>query len=248
MLREAIDWLLTPALPGARLSGHLGEFVAISARRRRNADAWAPHEARSRAAVARAAEAGDPAGTALVLGAGHANDIPLETLATRFDAVILVDLAFSWRTRRQARRLGNVTCRPHDVTENLGRLDGFSRPTAWLDDPGIAFVASVNLLSQLATVATRTLPDADAERIGRELAEAHLDWLSRFACPASLVADKSIEVLDAGGSVIATIDPNNGAPLPPADEDWIWDLAPRGEIDRDHAVRHRVIAIDRLER
>ena len=62
MLREALDWLVTPSLPFARRSGHLSEFVAIAARRRRHRAAWASHEARSRAAVLRAATAADPDG------------------------------------------------------------------------------------------------------------------------------------------------------------------------------------------
>lgn len=248
MLREAIDWLLTPSLPLARRSGHLGEFVAIAARRRRNAAAWAGHEARSREAVERAAQAADPAGTALILGAGHVNDVPLDALSARFREVILVDLAFSRATQRLAGQLGNVTCARHDVTESLDALTGIRRPTAWLDEPDLTFVASVNLISQLATVATRHRDDAEAERIARALAEAHLDWLSRFSCPACLVADREVEIYDRDGAVTATLDPNKGAVLPAADQEWLWDIAPRGEIDRRYAVRHRVGATDRINR
>lgn len=248
MLREAIDWLLTPSMPLARRSGHLGEFVAIAARRRRHAAAWAGHEARSRAAVLRAAEAADPAGTALILGAGHVNDVPLDALAARFREVILVDLAFSAATRRHARRLGNVTCTRHDVTESLDALAAIRAPTGWLDDPSIRFVASVNLISQLATVATRHRDDAEAERVARDLADAHVDWLARFPCPACLIADREVEIYDQDGAVTATLDPNKGAALPAADEAWIWDIAPRGEIDRRYAVRHRVGATDRVDR
>lgn len=248
MLREAIDWLLTPSLPLTRRSGHLGEFVAIAARRRRNAAAWAGHEARSQAAVLRAAEAADPTGTALILGAGHVNDVPLDALSARFQGVILVDLAFSGPTRRRARHLGNVTCRPHDVTESLDALSEVRPPTAWLDEPSISFVASVNLISQLATVATRHRDDADAERIARDLADAHLGWLCRFSCPTCLIADREIEILDGDGAIVATLDPNKGARLPETDEAWIWDIAPRGEIDRRHSVRHRVGATDRINR
>lgn len=248
MLREAIDWLVTPALPLARRSGHLGEFVAIAARRRRQRKVWAAHDARSRAAVLRAAGDGDPARTALILGAGHVNDVPLAELAARFKTVELVDLAFSWRTRRLARRLGNVVCRPHDVTESLPILPEVREPTAWLDRDDLGFVASVNLISQLSTVATRELEDAEADPIGKAMAEAHLRWLSRFRCPACLIGDRLIEVLNESGAPVATIDPTKGADLPAHDEEWVWDIAPRGEIDRRYSVRHRVVAIDRVNR
>ncbi|MEQ9333251.1 hypothetical protein [Thalassobaculum sp.] len=245
MLREAIDWLVTPSLPFARRSGHLSEFVAIAARRRRHRAAWAPHEARSRAAVLRAAMTVDPDGTAIILGAGHLYDVPLAELAARFRRVELVDLAFSAATRRAARRLGNVTCIRHDVTESLPELPRVAAPGFLLDRPDLRFVASVNLLSQLAVVATRELEDDAADRLGRALVEAHLDWLGRLPCPAALVCDRAIEIVGPGGEIVASLDPLKGAAAPAADETWTWDLAPRGEVDRVHSVRHVVGATDR---
>lgn len=246
MLREALEWLVTPSLPFARRSGHLSEFVAIAARRRRHLAAWAPHEARSRAAVLRAAEAADPEGAAVILGAGHLYDVPLAELAARFRTVRLVDLAFSPVTRRGARRFPNVTCVRHDVTEALPTLTAIAEPRFLLDDPDLRFVASVNLLSQLAVVGTRELDEAPAERVGRALVEAHLAWLRRLPCPAALVCDRSIGILGPDGSAVATLDPLKGAAAPPPDESWTWDIAPRGEVDRDYAVRHVVGAVDRL--
>lgn len=246
MIREALDWLFTPTLGFARRSGHLGEFVAIPARRRRHLAAWAPHEARSRAAVLRAAAAADPDGDAVLLGAGHLHDVPLAELASRFRRVRLVDLAFSAATRREARRLGNIDCLRHDVTESLPALTTVAAPRFLLGDPDVRFVASVNLLSQLAVVATRRLDDDTGDRIGRRLVDAHLDWLVRLPCPAALICDRSIDILGPDGAGIATIDPLKGAAPPAADETWTWDIAPRGEVDRHYAVRHTVGAVDRL--
>lgn len=246
MLREAIDWLITPSLPFARRSGHLSEFVAIAARRRRHRAAWASHEARSKAAVLRAAGRADPAGTAVILGAGHLSDVPLAELATRFRAVRLVDLAFAPSTERVARRLGSVTCVRHDVTESLPDLRTVNAPRFLLDDRAVSFVASVNLVSQLGAVPTREMEDDDADRLGRALIEAHLAWLRRLPCPAALVFDRAVEILAADGAPVATLDPLKGAQVPEPDETWTWDIAPRGEVDRHHAVRHVVGAIDDL--
>jgi len=246
MLREAVDWLVTPSLPFARRTGHLSEFVAIAARRRRHVAAWAAHEARTRAAVLRAAAAADPGGAAVVLGAGHLHDTPLAALAARFREVRLVDLAFAPATRSAARRLGNVACVRHDVTESLPHLTTVAEPGFLRDDRGVSFVASVNLLSQLAVVPTREMDDAEADRIGRALAEAHLAWLRRLPCPAMIVFDQAVEIVAADSRVVATLDPLKGAATPAPDETWRWDIAPRGEIDRHHAVRHVVGAVDRL--
>jgi len=246
MLREAVEWLVTPSLPLARRSGHLAEFVAIAARRRRHRAAWATHEARSRSAVLRAAAAADADGLAVILGAGHLHDVPLEALAARFRSVRLVDLAFSQATRRATARFPNVACTTYDVTESLDRLPEVVAPGYLLDEPQLTFVASVNLLSQLAVVPTRRLDDADADRIGRGLIEAHIAWLRHLPCPAALVFDRMVEILDACGTVVATLDPLKGAAAPGAVESWTWEIAPRGEIDPNHAVRHVVAAIDDL--
>lgn len=246
MLREAVEWLVTPSLPLARRSGHLAEFVAIAARRRRHRSAWTAHEVRSREAVLRAAATADADGLAVILGAGHLHDVPLEALAARFRSVRLVDLAFSRATCRTAARFRNVACAARDVTESLDRLPEVVAPVYLMDEPRLAFVASVNLLSQLAVVPTRRLDDDDAARIGRELVEAHLAWLRRLPCPTALVYDREVEILDACGTVVATLDPLKGAAAPGAVESWTWDIAPRGEIDPNHAVRHVVAAIDDL--
>ena len=246
MLREAVEWLVTPSLPFARRTGHLSEFVAIAARRRRHLAAWAPHEARSKVAVLRAAANADPAGAAVILGAGHLNDVPLAELAARFREVRLVDLAFATATRRAARRLGNVTCLTHDVTESLPSLAEVAEPRLLLDHPGIRFVASVNLVSQLAVVPTREMGDTQGDRVGRALVEAHLRWLRRLPCPAAIVFDRAVEIVAPDGRVVAALDPLKGAGTPAPDETWSWDIAPRGEVDQDHAVRHLVAAVDRL--
>jgi len=244
MLREALEWLVTPSLPFTRRTGHLSEFVAIAARRRRHRAAWAPHEARSRAAVLRAAATADPDGVAVILGAGHLYDVPLSDLAARFRSVRLVDLAFSAATRRAARRLGNVACVSHDVTESLPALTAVATPRFLLEEPGLKFVASVNLLSQLAVVATRELDDTTADRVGRSLIEAHLAWLRCLPCPAALICDRSVEILGPDGAVAATLDPFRGADPPGVDEAWTWNIAPAGEVDRTHSVRHIVGATD----
>jgi hypothetical protein len=255
MLREAWDWITTPTDRLTRSSGHLSEFVAIAARRRRHRASWAVHEERVKRAVMEAAERCDPDGTALILGAGHLHDIPLGALSARFGHVALVDLAFSSTTRRAARRLLNVSCVRHDVTEALEALaaaqsDGdirIPRPKALIHDARITFAASINLLSQLPIGVGRILEahgfsEPEVERYQKAVVEAHLDWLGRFGCPRLLICDRAYEVVSGEGRVVETADPLYGASLPTADQEWVWDIAPPGEIDRNHAVRHRVVA------
>ena len=257
MLREALDWMTTPADRLTRKSGQLSEFIAISSRRRRNRANWAFHEARTREMILSSAERADPDGTALVLGAGHLHDIPLLELSAKFGHVALVDLAFSWPTRRLATALKNVSCVRHDVTEAIQILatggTRIPRPRALVDDDRITFVTSVNLLSQLPVQPGRLLEqqglNADiVETVHRGLVENHLAWLARFRCPQLLICDRFYEVLDANSQVIEVIDPLHGVILPEPMARWTWDIAPFGEIHRNYAVLNRVVAIDDMAR
>ena len=257
MLREALDWMTTPADRLTRKSGQLSEFIAISSRRRRNRDSWAFHESRTKETILRFVERANPDGTAVVLGAGHLHDIPLQELSAKFGHVALVDLAFSWPTRRLATALKNVSCVRHDVTEAIQTLatgaTKIPRPHALVDDHRITFVASVNLLSQLPVQPGRLLErrgvNADiVETVQRGLVENHLAWLARFRCPQLLICDQSYEVLDADSHVIEVIDPLHSVVLPEHATTWIWDIAPFGEVHRNYAVRNRVVVIDDVTR
>jgi hypothetical protein len=257
MLREALDWLTTPTDRLTRTSGQLSEFIAIPSRRRRNKANWEAHERRTKETILRSAGRADPDGTALILGAGHLHDIPLENLSAKFGHVALVDLAFSWSTRRLAKTLKNVSCVRHDVTEAFETLASGAtkcpRPRALVDDDRITFVASVNLLSQLPVQPGRLLErqgvSADqVETVQRSLVEHHLGWLSRFRCPKLLICDRAYEVMESGGRVIEVIDPLHGVALPDPSESWVWDIAPFGEVHRNFAVQNRVVATEDLTR
>lgn len=257
MLREALAWMTTPADLLTRRSGQLSEFIAISSRRRRHRANWAAHEMRTKETILRSVERADPDGTAILLGSGHLYDIPLVELSARFGHVALVDLAFSWTTRRLATALKNVSCVRHDVTEALAPLASGStkvpRPRALVDDDRITFVASVNLLSQLPVQPGRLLErqgvaPAIVETVQRGLVENHMAWLSRFRCPQLLICDRGYQVLDSDSQVIETIDPLHGVILPEPAASWIWDIAPFGEVHRNYAVRNQVVAIDAVTR
>ena len=246
MIREAFDWILTSAWPPARKMGHVGQFVSIAARRRRNRAAWAMHEARTKAAILRACDADKSRECAVLLGAGHADDVPVAELSSAYQKLRLVDVAISLETRRLAAKLGNVECVIADVTQSLHHLPEVRQPKLMLEETEISFVASVNLLSQLPNVATRHMEDEETHPIAQAMIEAHLAWLLAFNCPVSLICDKRIEVYDRSDELVGAIDPAHGIALPPEDESWIWKIAPFGEIEKDHRVIHHVMAIDDL--
>ena len=258
MLREAWEYLTTPAGAEARAFGYLAEAVALGARHRRQRAAWAPHVAACRrfildAAGRAPARNGKGAGAALVAGSGRLIEVPLAELAARFESVVLADLIHPPAARRAARRFANVRLVEADVTGTLAPLDAALRgggplPSPAPPDPGggFAFAVSCNLLSQLpllplAAIERRAPAVGAAERaaFATALVAAHLEWLRRAAPVAALVTDmESLWLKD--GTVLQREDSLWGAALPVPDVTWDWNIAPRPEEDRWLDLRHAV--------
>ncbi|MDD5364280.1 MAG: hypothetical protein PHR30_02975 [Gallionellaceae bacterium] len=253
MLAEALAWLLTPAPATARRFGHLAESIAIAARHRRCRAAWAPHLAASRQALLESARTAPGQRIALVLGSGHLLDVPLAELAGSFESVWLIDLVHPWSSRLAARRYANVRLIALDVTECLDRLpDEPPLPARFLDEPGIDWVASVNLLSQLAGLPQHWLrrnrpglDEAAIHRYGEALMARHLEWLARFRAPVCLLTDIGQTRLDARGEIVERHDYRPLLAGWQVSAEWRWDLAPPGELADGQTAFHRVAALTR---
>lgn len=115
MLREAVEWALTPAPGPARQLGYLAESIALEARWRRCRRAWASHLENSRRAVMDAAASCPRRRLVAILGSGPLLDVPLASLARTFDRVLLVDIVHPWRARGAARRFDNVFLAQADI-------------------------------------------------------------------------------------------------------------------------------------
>ncbi|WP_029009991.1 hypothetical protein [Azospirillum halopraeferens] len=252
MLREVWEYMAARAGRDARAMGYLAEAVALAARHRRQRRAWAPHVAAARRFVADSAALAAPGGRALVAGSGLLIEIPLDTLADRFDEVVLLDLVHLHPVRRAVRRFANVRLVEADVTGVLGPLRAALAAGAPLPQPeadrgpfpdgGFTFAVSCNLLSQIPlmprdAIERRRRDDGDA--FARALASAHVAWLRRVAPVAGLFTDiESLWLKD--GALAGREDSLWGAALPPPDRTWTWDIAPAPEEDRRLDLRHTV--------
>ena len=267
MLAEAVKYA------GARLRGqgdrhgHLAQQVALWARHKRQAAAWAPHLERCRALALAAARACPEHArrTALVLGSGLLLEVPLDELSALFARVVLADMAFLPEVRAHAARLGNVVTLEVDLTGRLDQLNQLDRlDTALCEPPGIAaagtaalaalashlpgldFAYSANLLSQLPLFALEALPTGVEEDrralLGAELVRQHLDGLRSLGCPACLVTDvleRGLRrgVVDYEADLLFGIDPGPGG------ERWTWRMAPRGEAVPGLDVEREVLGL-----
>jgi hypothetical protein len=259
MLPAWLENLVTPCPPHLRALGYLREVINLRARRARCDLAWQPHLERSRA-VLREAAAGCPRRRrAVILGSGLLNDVPLGELAAAFGEVVLVDVVQPLTARWQRRRFANVRAVTADVTGTaegvyrVARVAGAklprAEPTLFRDDPEVDLVASVNLLSQLPSMPAAYLaragvhPRAEIDAYARDLVRAHLDWLRRLPGTVALLTDVEVLTVDRAGRVVEAKSALHGVELPWEGESWIWNLAPRLEIDRRYSFRRRVVGI-----
>lgn len=236
MLESLFHYLATPAPWAIRRRGHVGASVALLARSRRCRRAWAPHLAAARRAALAAAEGLPRRRTAMVLGSGLLDDVPLAELAAGFERVLLVDAVHPWPARLAAGQHANVARVTADlVVEPLDAL---------LREPGLDLVVSANLLSQLPIlpVARTEGRGADADPLGRRIVVDHLQALAAAPCLTCLVADRRQREEDRTGRVYDEIDLLHDVVLPPSRLACDWELAPFGEVARVRRLVHRVQA------
>ncbi|HIJ39189.1 MAG TPA: hypothetical protein HPP80_09875, partial [Rhodospirillaceae bacterium] len=153
MIREFLSFVTARASSHARRFGYVQESIAIDARYRRCAKAWASHLHSCHSAIGEAIRRCPGHDRAVVLGSGALYDIPLPHLAGSFREVVLLDIYHPPKARRQMRQWPNVRAIECDL---LGlaepALATVQAPllSAWRQQIGaVDLVISSNLLTQL---------------------------------------------------------------------------------------------------
>ena len=119
---------------------------------------------------------------------------------------------------------------------------------------GADFVVSTNVVAQLPLLlldwmtAHRPFPD-DAARtaFARSVVDHHLALLQNHPGRVVLITEV-LRLIAEDGTPAEKIDPLFGAPMLAEGEEWWWDVAPPGEIDRRLSMRLRILGIPDLAR
>jgi hypothetical protein len=230
MLAEGIVYLLSYRRTPPAFRRHLVDAIGLWARGRRQYRAWAPHLQRTRDVIEHAMDAVPGRRTVAVLGAGPLFDLPVETLAQKFGRVLLIDIAHLWPAQSRIARLRNVATIWRDLAPT-----GEAAPLAFLNSiPGLDWVISLNLVSQLAHTARE---GAEATTV-----DQHLHGLDALPVPVTLVTDTSYRLLDRSGAELEQFDLLYGCRLPQTSDTWLWNVAPFGEEAPDSRRVHSVSA------
>ena len=253
---DFVRYLATPVPRHLKDMGYVRGMRELDARGHRCRAAWQPHVTRSRALILEAAGHCRRTGKALVLGSGPLFDIPVAELSWRFREVVLVDVLHLWRVRSALARYPNVRLESLDVTGVVKHAHALAhdgraletpdyKPDFFLED-GCDLVVSANILSQLPLAPVRYASrqknkpaPGQVEAFSRRLVVNHLDWLASFAGNVCLMSDLERLYCD-GDEVLRREESLWGVSLPEGGREWLWELAPRPEIETDSDVRHRV--------
>jgi hypothetical protein len=249
MLVEAANFAATYAITPRKRAAEINSSVTLWARARRCARDWAAHEARSKAVVLEAIGSLPRRRVAAVLGSGLLRDAPITALSAAFGEVRLYDLQHlaSVRAWSSLKGLSNLSFHSRDLSGLADLRAGREpAPLAFLEAlPDLDFVVSANLLSQIG-VGIGRMVKADAslprDTVPRLLA-AHVDGLAALEARTCLITDISYEVIDKAGAVLERDDLTGGIALPDAQAEWLWTVAPFGELDPTYQAVHRVRAI-----
>jgi len=230
MLAESLVYARSFRRTPAAFRRYLAEAIGLWARGQRQFRAWTPHLNKTLAVLDTTIDDIASRRTVAVLGAGPLFDVPIESLARNFDRVLLIDLAHLSTTDKRTKRYRNIERIWRDLAPEAD-----PQPLAFLDGiPGLDWVISVNLLSQIG----RAAADGDERRT----IDAHLAGLSRLAVPVTLVTDVDYRVFDRAGTLIEDVDMMHGRTLPFPESRWLWEVAPLGEEAPDRRRIHTVFA------
>jgi hypothetical protein len=251
MIEELIHYLSAQTnSQGARRLGYVYEAAALQVRHRRCLTAWQTHIKATQQALIAAASRIETGGTALIVGAGCVQDLPISNLLAQFERLVLVDIVFTYQARRLASSWpGRVECCYLDVTgvvdwlakrrclpppDRLASRDPLNQAI-----PDLVWVASVNCLTQLPILPVRWLhrfgvDESALEGFLRALIQAHLNWLKNWQVPVCLITEVEEQHLDQNGQVIDIIDhrsllrdfQQNATRI----SGWNWTLHPPGEL------------------
>jgi hypothetical protein len=196
----------------------------------RQTRAWAPHLANARGLIDTTIDDLPVRRAVAVLGSGSLFDLPLESLARTFERVILVDRVHLSSLDGRIGRYANVVLdwrdlSPADHPDALGFLDKI---------PGLDWVISANLLSEMATAAE---PGK-----ARLVVDRHLAALRSLPCPVTLLTDLDYRVFNRHGIILDSADLLHGHPMPRSGLRWKWEAAPFREEARHTRRVHYVAA------
>ena len=260
MLAELFRYWTTFAPERVRKHGYLKRLIELEFRHARNEHAWADHILSCRTFIVEAADKCPKQGTAVVLGSGLLLEVPLRSLAERFDRVYLVDMFHMPAVRVEAKKHFNVKLLYGDITGIFammaeGDYPGGSIPAPEPRIPHLKdadLIVSANCLTHLSPPIcayldhARHLTEFDQDRLTLQIMTAHVDAIANDATGVGAIITDSERFVLAGDRVVSRRDLIPGLHFPDTASrahnlEWQWLMSPAGEDHETHDIEHTVV-------
>lgn len=252
MIRELLTYLTTNATKEARAFGHLYESISLLQRERRCKDFWLPHRTHCKNTISKVVSSLSAHQRVLVLGSGPLHEIPIQSLASHFHDVDLVDVVHLKVTKEKYKHLKNINFIEADLTELEAIIHQekkiVNKVSTLFQDRTYDLVISANLLSQLSyhlrdyleKKAKPKLSESTLDAFAHQVSFDHYQYLLNFKCPVLLITDTESQFIGLNDELIQSQTPYINFPMPKPVEQWWWNLAPRPEFSKDYSVKMKV--------
>lgn len=261
MIRESLEYLLTPSNPLARKYGFFYQSIALKHRFNRCKIDWLPHLKNCQDLFTETASKLPQKKSVVILGSSHLHEIPIHLLTEHFEQITLVDIFHPLNHHRLAKRNSRLKLVTQDLSLTLSALDSFKtwedlvRHTEELAERKLFhfeadLIVSANILSQLGLLPMgsierkikKSLDVSQKDFICRSFAEAHLKSLKACDGTKLLYADREVRYHDPQGELIYTghydVDFTGYKKL----KEWEWLLAPLKEASKEYSIQMKIEA------
>jgi hypothetical protein len=252
MIKELIEYALTPSSELAKNFGYLKEIIGIKSRYLRNQKPWQSHLQNCHDVIVNFCEQNPQAESMAILGSGFLQEVPIKFILNHFKKIYLYDLVFPREVRALAKQHTKIELVECDLSGALEFLqNGKLRMRSPYFQIPADLVLSVNLLSQLPLKPYQWILDkklaevSECEKFCREIIKNHLRLLKQSSQPSLLISDYEKVFYDRNQNLIESQSslfsvPISGQKL----RTWDWHIAPIGELNPRYSMVLKVLAID----
>lgn len=259
MLGEWFRYITTFAPERVRKFGYLKKLIKLEFLHKENEDAWEDHVFNCRSFITEAAERCPERGIAVVLGSGLLIEVPLRSLAERFERVYLVDMFHMPQVRARAKKFLNVKLLYGDITGIFammkeGEFPGGSVPAPPPRIPHLNdadFIVSANCLTALAPPfctyldRARHLTEFDQDRLTLQIQDAHVQALADAKKPVCAIISESERFQLSGDKVVGRTQLTPGLTFPKTatlahNLEWQWLVSRADGKHEPYDIEHTV--------
>ena len=251
MIIEALKHFFYPAELYKKKMGYLRETIAIEARYKRCAPHWMPHLNKCKSLILKAAEKLPDKAHIMIVGSGGLHDIPMDELIEKSMTITCVDIIHLPYVKRA---YPSVTFVEKDITELAeplyqsvanGKFNIETFTPEWIPEQKPDLIISLNILSQLPMTLVsyaKAKQIALPENFELNIRKCHIHWLKKAGHKNLLITDIKRNYFHKGELIqsdSALVDGDYelfGTPQ----EQWIWNIAPVGETEKDIGIEHQV--------